>query len=64
MPIRHEDTPNPPVRVFRIFCGPGTPDRNLADSIEPVDVGDVDAGDRLDSTMSYSKPDEALVLVV
>lgn len=37
MPIRQEETPSPPVRAFRIFCGPGIPERNLADSIELVD---------------------------
>lgn len=56
MPIRQEDTPSPPVRAFRIFCGPGTPDRNHADSIETVGAdSDVDAADRLNSTMCVTQ---------
>lgn len=29
-----EESPNPPVKAFRILCGPGVPERKLARSIE------------------------------
>lgn len=29
-----EESPNPPVKAFRILCGPGVPERKLAGSIE------------------------------